>query len=78
MRLLRVLGGTGGCLLVLEDLHWADSETLAVVEYLADAVRTERLLCLATTRPVRPSPAADCLTGWRAGGRSACSRWSLF
>ena len=41
VRLLRVLGGTRGCLLVLADLHWADAETLAVVEYLADVMRTE-------------------------------------
>ncbi|HEY5249561.1 MAG TPA: AAA family ATPase, partial [Dermatophilaceae bacterium] len=75
VRLLRVLGGTGGCLLVLEDLHWADSETLAVVEYLADAVSTERLLCLATTRPVRPSPAADLLD--RLTSRRTVSVFSL-
>ena len=61
VRLLRVLGGTSGCLLVLEDLHWADSETLAVVEYLADAVRTERVLCLVTTRPYRRSSAGGLL-----------------
>ncbi|MFL6206025.1 MAG: helix-turn-helix transcriptional regulator [Acidimicrobiales bacterium] len=38
-------------LLILEDLHWADAETLAVVEYLADALADESLLCLCTTRP---------------------------
>ena len=61
VRLLRVLGGTAGCLLVLEDLHWADPETLAVVDYLADSVAAERMLCLATTRSVRPSHVADVL-----------------
>jgi DNA-binding CsgD family transcriptional regulator len=61
VRLLRVLGGTAGCLLVLEDLHWADPETLEVVDYLADSVAAERMLCLATTRPVRPSHVADVL-----------------
>ena len=25
-----------GCLVVLEDLHWADGESLAVIEYLCD------------------------------------------
>ena len=36
LRLLRVLSPEAGCLLVLEDLHWADRETLALLEYLAD------------------------------------------
>jgi predicted ATPase len=38
LRLLRVLSPDRGCLLVLEDLHWADRETLALLEYLADNV----------------------------------------
>jgi predicted ATPase len=50
LRLLRVLAGDRGCLLVLEDLHWADPETLAVLEYLADNLTGERVLCLATLR----------------------------
>jgi DNA-binding CsgD family transcriptional regulator len=32
---LRHLTHTGGCLVVLEDLHWADADTLALVDYLA-------------------------------------------
>ncbi len=50
---LRFLGESaagGGCLLVLEDLHWADPESLAIVEYLADHLAAERVLCLATVR----------------------------
>src|SRR4051794_17387931 len=66
VRLLRVLGGTAGCLLVLEDLHWADPETLAVVDYLADTLAAERVLCLTTTRSVRPSRVADLLDGLRS------------
>jgi DNA-binding CsgD family transcriptional regulator/tetratricopeptide (TPR) repeat protein len=50
LRLLRALGGEGGCLLVLEDLHWADTESLAVLEYLADNVADERIVCLGTLR----------------------------
>jgi DNA-binding CsgD family transcriptional regulator len=50
LRLLRLLGGERGCLLVLEDLHWADLETLAVVEYLADNLSAERVVCLGTVR----------------------------
>ena len=37
-RLLGVLGRDRGCVLVLEDLHWADPETLDAVDYLADAL----------------------------------------
>jgi DNA-binding CsgD family transcriptional regulator/tetratricopeptide (TPR) repeat protein len=56
LRLLRVLAGTVGALVILEDLHWADAETLALVEYLADNVPAERLLCVATMRSHEPPP----------------------
>src|SRR5918998_3602532 len=59
LRLARVLGRHPGFLLVLEDLHWADPETLAVVEYLADNLREEPTLLLATLRPDRTSPAVQ-------------------
>jgi DNA-binding CsgD family transcriptional regulator len=51
VRLLRVHGGGRGCLLVLEDLHWADPETLAALDYLGDALATEPVLCVGTARP---------------------------
>ncbi|HEY5880006.1 MAG TPA: AAA family ATPase [Nakamurella sp.] len=57
LRLLRTLAGRTGCLLVLEDLHWADEETLAVLEYLADNLHTEHALCLATVRRGEHNPA---------------------
>jgi DNA-binding CsgD family transcriptional regulator len=50
LRLLRVLSRDTGCLLVLEDLHWADRETLALLEYLADNISAERVLCVGTLR----------------------------
>jgi DNA-binding CsgD family transcriptional regulator len=50
LRLLRHLAGERACLLVLEDLHWADPETLAVVEYLTDNLAGEPVLCLGTIR----------------------------
>ena len=50
MRLLHVLGEERGCLLVLEDLHWADRESLSILEYLADNLTTEGVVCLATLR----------------------------
>jgi tetratricopeptide (TPR) repeat protein len=50
LRLLRTLASGTGLLLILEDLHWADPETLAVVEYLADNIAATRLLIVLTTR----------------------------
>ena len=50
LRLLRVLSPRAGCVLVLEDLHWADLETLALLEYLADNLSAERVLCVGTLR----------------------------
>ncbi|WP_232666923.1 AAA family ATPase [Pseudonocardia sp. TRM90224] len=51
VRLLAVLGRGSGCVLVLEDLHWADPETLDAVDYMADALPTTPVLCVCTTRP---------------------------
>ncbi len=42
--------GNHGALLVLEDLHWADPETLTIVEYLADNLAEQRVLCLVNVR----------------------------
>lgn len=54
LRLLNVVGGGRGCLLVLEDLHDADVETLAVLEYLADHLGREPTVVLATCRTEQP------------------------
>jgi hypothetical protein len=35
LELLTVISGQRRCVLVLDDLHWADRDTLAVLEYLA-------------------------------------------
>jgi DNA-binding CsgD family transcriptional regulator/tetratricopeptide (TPR) repeat protein len=45
-----------GCLLVLEDLHDADTETLALIEYLCDNIQGQPIALLATLRP-EPGPA---------------------
>jgi len=50
-RLLVHAAGDAGCLLVLDDLHWADPETVAVLRYLRDHVAGERLMVLAAGRP---------------------------
>ena len=38
---------------ILEDLHWADPETLAVVDYLADRIRSVPAVLVVTARPER-------------------------
>lgn len=58
IRLLTCLGGKG-TVLVLEDLHFADPETLAIVEYLADNLAGQPVLCVATLRDSEPSAALD-------------------
>ncbi|OLB74234.1 MAG: hypothetical protein AUI14_24155 [Actinobacteria bacterium 13_2_20CM_2_71_6] len=58
LRLLITLGRPRGCVLVLEDLHDADADTLAVVDYLVDNASQERLLVVGTVR-TDPSPALD-------------------
>ena len=50
---LRVLGwatGSTGVLVVLEDLHWADDATLAVIRYLIDHAGEVPAIVLATVR----------------------------
>jgi DNA-binding CsgD family transcriptional regulator len=62
------LAGDDGLLLVLEDLHWADDETLAVVGYVADNIGETTTALILTTRP---TPA-----GASAMGRELASRGS--
>ena len=68
LRLLRAVSTTG-VLLLLEDLHWSDPETLDAVESLADSAGDERLLLVVTARPGL-SPTADDLLH-RLGARGA-------
>ncbi|WP_345424995.1 AAA family ATPase, partial [Actinomycetospora chlora] len=55
-RLVLAAAGAGPAVLVVEDLQWADPDTLAVVEYLADHAAGSRLLLLVTARST-PGPA---------------------
>ncbi|HYK33228.1 MAG TPA: AAA family ATPase [Streptosporangiaceae bacterium] len=59
--LIRLLSlyGSPGALLVLEDIQWADPETLAIVQYLADNLAGKPLLCVATLRDSEPSAGLD-------------------
>lgn len=57
LRLLTQIAADRGCVLVLEDLHWADPDTVAVLEYLGDNLATAPVLCLATLRSESATPA---------------------
>jgi class 3 adenylate cyclase/tetratricopeptide (TPR) repeat protein len=50
-RFLEELAADGPCVLVFEDLHWADPALLAFVEHLADWAEGVPLLALCTARP---------------------------
>ncbi|MET9810003.1 helix-turn-helix transcriptional regulator [Streptomyces halstedii] len=58
LRLLSVLGRDTGCVMLLEDLHDCDTETLAVVEYVVDNLADLPILLLGTLRP-EPGTALD-------------------
>ena len=53
-RFLAAVGLGHPCLLVLEDLHWADADSLAVVTHLAGAVEGLPVLVLASVRDDEP------------------------
>ena len=59
IQLLGRLAHPGGMVMVLEDLHWADPDTLAVVEYLGDNLSHEPVLCVATIRSEPPCAALE-------------------
>jgi predicted ATPase len=48
---------TGPVILVLEDLHWADEGTLALLEHLARSISTMRLMVIGTYRDTELNPA---------------------
>lgn len=54
LRLIGLVGRDRGCLLNLDDLHEADPETLAVLEYLIDNVELQPMLLLGALRDEGP------------------------
>jgi DNA-binding CsgD family transcriptional regulator len=58
LRLLALLGEGSACILLLEDLHDADADTLAVVDYLVDNLAHQPVLLLGTLRP-DPGPGLE-------------------
>ncbi len=59
LRLLVAVGGSTGCLLRLEDLHWADADTVALVGYLAGAARSSPVLLAVSARDDQPASSPD-------------------
>ncbi|MGH3622101.1 MAG: ATP-binding protein [Sciscionella sp.] len=70
LRLLRLLAGGTGLVLVQEDLQWADADTLAVLEYLVDHLAGAPVLLLSTAC-VLPGDALSKGVRRRVAGRSA-------
>lgn len=58
LRLISLAGRQRGCLMVLDDLQYADAETLAVLEYLVDNLDGQPVAVLATIR-AEDCPALD-------------------
>lgn len=73
--LLRRLARPGGLVMVLEDLHWADPDTLAVAEYLADNLAAEPVLCMVTSRDEPTSAGLEMIR--RLQARRAVTRLQL-
>lgn len=72
LRLLHVVGRTHGCVLLLDDLHEADAETLTVVDYLVDNLAGEPVVLVGTARP-EPGPAIDLFHAAHRRGVAAVS-----
>jgi DNA-binding CsgD family transcriptional regulator len=66
LRLLASLCEPGGGLLVLEDLHWSDPETVAVIEHLTDHLARAPVLCVVTVRSEKDSAARGLLARVRS------------
>ncbi|WBB80754.1 AAA family ATPase [Micromonospora sp. WMMD882] len=69
LRLTGLAGRGRGCLLVLEDLHDADGETLAILDYLVDHLRRQPVTLVGTLR-ADAGPALDLVRA--AARRGAC------
>ncbi len=59
VQLLARLAPDGRALFVLEDLHWADGDTITLLEYLADNLFDSGVLCVATARSEPATPITE-------------------
>ncbi len=66
-RFFQSLAAADGLLLFIDDLHWADAGSLALLHYLMRNLQDERLLVLATYREIeldRAHPLAAAMAEW--------------
>jgi DNA-binding CsgD family transcriptional regulator/tetratricopeptide (TPR) repeat protein len=75
VQLFQRLAGPSALLVVLEDLHWGDPDTISVVEYLGDNLTDQRVLCALTSRDEPGSPALDLVR--RQRGRAGVTHLPL-
>jgi class 3 adenylate cyclase/tetratricopeptide (TPR) repeat protein len=71
-QLLRRIGAAGPVVLQLEDLHWADRESLDFLRYLVEVAGDVPLLVLASTRPTLFEQHGDALAA--ADGRAGVAQ----
>ena len=74
LQLLGRLAEPAGLVVVLEDLHWADPDTLGVVEYLGDNLSGTHVLCVATARDEPRTSAVDLLDRLASRGAATAVR----
>lgn len=82
-RLLRELAGRRGLVFYVDDLHWADQGTVALLNYLLRQLREDRVLFAASYREIeldRARPLANALLDWnreRLSTRITLERFDL-
>ncbi|MCA1841197.1 MAG: AAA family ATPase, partial [Actinobacteria bacterium] len=74
VRALGLFARDSGLLLVLEDLHWADMDTLSVIDHLSDNIADLPVLCVVTLRDDQ-GPALDLVA--RMSARRSAARMTL-
>jgi hypothetical protein len=69
LRLLRIVAGQEGAIVVLEDLHWADRDTFTLLDYLSSPLAEVPVALLASARSDEDQPELLRRLAWRTGLR---------
>jgi DNA-binding CsgD family transcriptional regulator len=69
LRLLRIVAGQEGAIVVLEDLHWADRDTFTLLDYLSSPLAEVPVALLAAARSDEEQPELLRRLAWRTGLR---------